>query len=203
MLAISYPNALAVNPSTYGIARQGSDSAYLQYRDVAMMSSLNPIIGFDRFGHPIYASDVSMLSNCSPYGYGPYDIGWSSMYSYYGCSRFGYNGLYNGFGAYGYGGYGGYGYGGYGGYYGGVPVVLPQGKRRCSGGSARQSRERQGLLAGDQRFVQHGQHGAAVEQHGAGRFGFGGLEFGCRVERNHRPAAAYRSAEKALDFTEV
>ncbi len=121
MLGLSYPNVLAVNPATYGIARQGSDSAVSQYRDVARMASMNPIIGFDRFGYPIYAADVSMLGSCGGYGYGPYDIGWSSMYSYYGCSRFGYNG----FGGYGYPGY--LGGSGYGGAYGGIPIVIPQG----------------------------------------------------------------------------
>ena len=126
MLGISYPNVLAVNPSTYGIARQGSDSAMSQYRGLAM-ASMNPIIGFDRFGYPIYAADVSMLGACGGYGYGPYDIGWSSMYSYYGCSRFGYNGFNSGFGAYGYPGYPGNFGGGYGGYYGGIPIVIPQG----------------------------------------------------------------------------
>lgn len=122
MLGLSYPNVLAVNPVNYGVARQNTDSAYMQYGSYGALASMNPLIGFDRMGLPIYASDAAFYG-CSPYMYSPYDMGWNLYSSRYGCgfnSGFGYGGL----GGFGYG----YGYGrypNYGGNYGGGPVVVP------------------------------------------------------------------------------
>jgi hypothetical protein len=131
MLGLSYPNVLAVNPSSYGVARQNTDSAYMaygSYGSYGSRQSLNPLIGFDRFGFPIYASESALMYGCSPFMYGPYDAGWN-LYSQYACGRYGFGNGY-GYGYSGYPGYGsGYGYGGYpypGGYFGGGPVVVPQ-----------------------------------------------------------------------------
>lgn len=126
MLALSYPKALAVNPVGQGVTRQNTDSAYDSYR---YTQPLNPLLGFDGFGFPIYASESALMYGCSPfmygtYGYGMYDMGLSSLYS----SPFGCGGGYGFAGYPGYGGY--YGYGGYpyyGGYFGGGPVVVPNG----------------------------------------------------------------------------
>jgi len=112
------------------VARQNRDSAYAQY-SMFGQSSLNPQIGFDRFGIPIYASQSALMYGCSPFMYGPYDMGWNLYSSQYGCGGYGY-------GAYGYPGYGyGYGYGGYpiGGYYGGGPVVVPVGPNNPGAGT--------------------------------------------------------------------
>jgi hypothetical protein len=121
MLGLSYPNVLAVNPVSYGVARQNTDSAYAMYGSngsYGSLSSMNPLIGFDRMGLPIYASDASFYGGCS---YSPFDMGWNLYNSSYGC---GYNSGYS------YGGLGGFGYGygrypNYGGYFGGGPVVVP------------------------------------------------------------------------------
>ena len=129
MLALSYPKALAVNPVGQGVTRQNTDSAYDSYR---YTQPLNPLLGFDGFGFPIYASESALMYGCSPfmygtYGYGMYDMGLSSLYS----SPFGCGGGYGFAGYPGYGGY--YGYGGYpyyGGYFGGGPVVVPSRNRR-------------------------------------------------------------------------
>lgn len=121
MLGLSYPNVLAVNPVSYGVARQNSDSAYAQYGSEYAGIPMNPLIGFDRFGNPIYAYESSLMYGCSPYLYGPYDAAWNLYASQFGCSRYNTYGGGLGFG-YGYGGYPGYG-----GYYGGGPVVVPVG----------------------------------------------------------------------------
>lgn len=130
MVALSYPNELSVNPANNGVARQNSDSIYTQYRMFGSASALNPLIGFDRFGFPIYASESALMAGCSPFMYGPYDAGWNLYASQYGCGgRYGY-GLTGYPAGYGYGGYYGAGYGGYfggfyPGYFGGGPVVVP------------------------------------------------------------------------------
>jgi hypothetical protein len=132
MIGISYPDRFAVNTSGTVVARQTSDSVDGRYSTMASMSSLNPILGFDRFGMPIYASESALMYGCSPWLMGPYN-GWNLYDSMYGCNQFGYG--YNGYSsAYGYGqfpyfgGYFGPYYGGYfGGYYGGGPVVVPKG----------------------------------------------------------------------------
>ena len=124
MLGLSYPNVLAVNPVSYGVARQNTDSAYTRYGSLGAFSSMNPLIGFDRFGNPIYGSESSLMYGCSAFNYDPFEAGWNLYSSQFGCGRyntgFGYGG---GFG-YGYG-YGRYPY--YGGYFGGGPVVVPVG----------------------------------------------------------------------------
>lgn len=130
MVALSYPDVLAVNPSTRGVARQNADSAYTPYGTMGSPYALNPLIGFDRFGYPIYASESLMMAGCSPWLYGPYSLGWN-LYSQFAC------GGYAGYSLAGYPGYGyGYGYGNYynnlyggyyGGYFGGGPVVVPRG----------------------------------------------------------------------------
>ncbi|MGH7655978.1 MAG: hypothetical protein ACREN6_15080 [Gemmatimonadaceae bacterium] len=121
MVGLSYPDVLAVNPMNGGVARQNTDSAYSQYGYTSLMAAADPIIGFDRFGFPIYASQSTLLQGCSPWLYGPYDGGLNLYASQFGCG-------------YGYAGYAGYGYGygalpyyGYGGYFGGGPVVVPRG----------------------------------------------------------------------------
>src|SRR5471032_2369263 len=100
MLGLSYPNVLAVNPVNYGVARQNTDSAYTRYGSLGAFSSMNPLIGFDRFGNPIYGMESSLLYGCSPFSYDPFEAGWNLYASQFGCGR--YN---NGFG---YGG--GFGY---------------------------------------------------------------------------------------------
>jgi len=129
MLGLSYPNVLAVNPMSYGVARQNTDSAYMAYGSLGSRLS-NPLLGFDRFGIPIYASESALMFGCSPYMYSPYDAGWNLYSSQFGCGGYGGGYGFNGYPGYGYDGYGyGYGYGGYpyGGYFGGGPVVVPQG----------------------------------------------------------------------------
>jgi hypothetical protein len=129
MLGLSYPDALVVNPVNYGVARQNTDSAYSQYgSSYGSLGSMNPLIGFDRMGLPIYASESSLMYGCSPYMYSPFDMGMNLYNSSYGC---GYNSYgYGGLGGFGYGYGNGYGYGrypNYGGYFGGGPVVVPVG----------------------------------------------------------------------------
>lgn len=124
MVGLSYPDVLAVNQNSGQVSRQNTDSAYSQYGYLNSMAAVNPIIGFDRFGFPIYASESALLQGCSPWLYGPYDAGLNLYASQFGCG-FGYAGY--GYAGYGYG-YGGYpGYGGYAGYFGGGPVVVPRG----------------------------------------------------------------------------
>jgi len=122
MLGLSYPHVLAVNPVGYGVARQSTDSAYMGYGSLGSRSSLDPLIGFDRFSMPIYASESGMMFGCSPFMYSPYDAGWNLYSSQFGCGGYG-NGYFGGYPGYGYG-YGGYPYGGY---FDGGPVVVPQG----------------------------------------------------------------------------
>jgi hypothetical protein len=132
MIGLSYPDLYAVNTTGSVVARQTSDSVDDRYSRMATMSSLNPLLGFDRFGMPIYASESALMYGCSPWLMGPYN-GWNLYDSMYGCNQFGYG--YNGYAsAYGYGqfpyfgGYFGPYYGGYyGGYYGSGPVVVPKG----------------------------------------------------------------------------
>jgi hypothetical protein len=123
MVGLSYPRVLAVNPVNYGqVARQGSDSGFGQGNASAPLPPRSGL-GFDSFGYPMYGYDTMMNYGC----YSPYDIGFSSLYSPFGCGMDPYS-LYGGYG--GYGGYG-YGYGGYpypGDYYGGLPVVQPIGQ---------------------------------------------------------------------------
>ena len=133
MLGLSYPDILAVNPASRASTRQGSDSGYAMYGmygSPGVMSLSNPLIGFDRFGLPIYASDAALYGACSPWLYGPYDAQLNLYNSLFPCGRNAgafYNGLPYGFGGYGiYGGFGGYGGYGYGGYFGGGPVVVPK-----------------------------------------------------------------------------
>jgi hypothetical protein len=132
MLGLSYPDVLSVNPTSRSVARQNSDSAYTPYgySSLGMMASNNPLIGFDRFGFPIYASEASLMSVCSPWMFGPYDLGWNLYNSQFACSRYGaygYTGsLYPGYLYGGYGLYGGYFGGYYGGYFGGGPIVVPR-----------------------------------------------------------------------------
>jgi hypothetical protein len=121
MVGLSYPRELAVNPENGGVARQNSDSAYSQYGYMNSMAMTDPIIGFDRFGLPIYASQSALLQGCSPWLYGPYDGGLNLYAAQFGC---GYG--YAGYAGYGYGAYPNYG-GYYGGFFGGGPVVVPRG----------------------------------------------------------------------------
>jgi hypothetical protein len=124
MVGLSYPNVLIVNPDNGGVARQNRDSAYSQYGYMNSLAAADPIIGFDRFGFPIYASQSTLLQGCSPWLYGPYDVGWNMYASQFGCGGLGYAG----YPGYAYGGIPYYGYGGYyGGYFGGGPVVVPRG----------------------------------------------------------------------------
>lgn len=130
MIGLSYPDVFAVNPTGGGVARQNTDSAYARYGYAESMNSMSPIIGFDRLGFPIYASDASLMYGCSPYQYAPYNAAYYLYASQFACGGYGYSG-FGGYGGYGY--YGGYPYGGYpyGGYYGGYPyfgggpVVVP------------------------------------------------------------------------------
>lgn len=124
MVGLSYPDVLTVNQNSGRVSRQNTDSAYSQYGYLNSMAAVDPIIGFDRFGFPIYASESALLQGCSPWLYGPYDAGLNLYASQFGCG-FGYAGFgYGGYGGYaGYGGYPGY----YGGYFGGGPVVVPRG----------------------------------------------------------------------------
>ena len=123
MVGLSYPDVLTVNPTSGGVARQNSDSAYSQYSYPSSVAAVDPIIGFDRFGFPIYASQSTLLQGCSPWLYGPYD-GWNMYSSPFGCGYPSYG--YAGYGyGYGYGAYPYYGY--YGGYFGGGPIVVPRG----------------------------------------------------------------------------
>jgi hypothetical protein len=126
MVGLSYPDVLTVNPTNRGVARQNIDSDYSQYGYLNSMAAVNPIIGFDRFGFPIYASESTLLQGCSPWLYGPYDVGWSLYASPFGCGYGGYAGY-----GYGYGAYPNYGY--FGGYFGGGPVVVPRGPGSGSG----------------------------------------------------------------------
>jgi hypothetical protein len=136
MLGLSYPNVLAVNPANFSVARQNTDSAYMSYGALGSLPSLNPLIGFDRFGFPIYASESALMYGCSPFMYGPYDAGWNLYASQFACGRSGYG--YSGYPGYGYG-YGAYPY--YGGYFGGAPVVVPKGSGSTpSGGTASHGR---------------------------------------------------------------
>jgi hypothetical protein len=130
MVGLSYPKVLAVNPVNNGqMARQGTDSAYSSYEQYGGAEAYLParsVIGFDRFGYPIYSSDPALMNDCLAFGYGLYNLGWSSPYSQFNCG-YGYSPYSLGFGGYpffgGYPGYGGY----YGGGYYGVPVVVPRG----------------------------------------------------------------------------
>src|ERR1035437_11085097 len=74
MLALSYPKVLAVNPFGDGVARQNTDSAYMAYDSFRSMRSPNPLLGFDRFGLPIYASESALMYGCSPFMYGMYGM---------------------------------------------------------------------------------------------------------------------------------
>ena len=128
MVGLAYPDELAVNPATATVARQNTDSAYIPSGDLAMLPPQEMLIGFDRFGYPIYVAEAAVLSGCtSPflYGPGPYDVGWNLYASRYLCSGYGYGGAYVGFPGYNYGGFGNYGYGA--GFFGGGPIVLPRG----------------------------------------------------------------------------
>jgi hypothetical protein len=118
MVALSYPDVLAVNPAGV-VARQNTDSEYSQYGYFGSMADVDPIIGFDRFGFPIYASQSAFAGGCSPWMYGPYDGAWNLYSSQFGC---GYG--YGAFPGYGYGAYSNFGYYGRG-YFGGGPVVVP------------------------------------------------------------------------------
>jgi hypothetical protein len=121
MVGLSYPDVLAVNSTSGTVARQNLDSGNSQYGYLSS-ATLDPIIGFDRFGFPIYASESTLLQGCSPWLYGPYDGGWNLYASTFGCNAYGYGG-YLGYGLYPNYGYGGY----YGGYFGGGPYVVPRG----------------------------------------------------------------------------
>lgn len=117
MVGLSYPNVLAVNATDGRVMRQNSDTQASDYSYLGSYAA-DPIIGFDRFGFPIYASESGLLMGCSPW----MDGGYYGMYSAgLGC---GYG--YAGYLGYGYGFYPGY-YGGlYGGYFGGGPIVVPR-----------------------------------------------------------------------------
>jgi hypothetical protein len=132
MVGLSYPDELAVNPATAGVARQNTDSAYIPSGGLAMLPSPGILIGFDRFGFPIYVTEASVLYGCtSPYLYGPYDGGWNLYASRYVCGGYGYGGGYVGFPGYNYGGYGNFGYGA--GFFGGGPSVGPRGNGNGNG----------------------------------------------------------------------
>jgi hypothetical protein len=122
MVGLSYPDVLVVNPVNHGVARQNADSAYAQYDYLNSMAAVDPIIGFDRFGFPIYASESTMLRGCSSWLYGPYDGGLNLYSSQFGCGGYGYGG----FGGYGYGAYSNFGFYGRG-FFGGGPIVVPVG----------------------------------------------------------------------------
>jgi hypothetical protein len=128
MVGLSYPDELAVNPATASVARQNTDSAYIPSGELAMLPPQEMLIGFDRFGFPLYVTEAAVLNGCSSpflYGPGPYDVGWNLYASHYLCSGFGYGGAYVGFPGYNYGGFGNYGYGA--GFFGGGPSVVPRG----------------------------------------------------------------------------
>jgi hypothetical protein len=137
MVALSYPNVLAVNPSSHSVARQSADSAYAPYGYDGSMAPVDPLIGFDRFGYPIYASQSLMTTGCSPWLYSPYALGWN-LYSQFACGGYAGYGL-TGYPGYGYGNYYDALYGGfYGGYFGGGPIVVPRGSG--SGGTSSHGR---------------------------------------------------------------
>lgn len=116
MVGLSYPDELAVNSADGRVIRQNSDSQASEYSYVNSFAA-DPIIGFDRFGFPIYASESGLLMGCSPWIGGAY----YGMYSAgYGCG-YGYSGYL------GYGFYPGYYPGYYGGFFGGGPIVVPRG----------------------------------------------------------------------------
>jgi hypothetical protein len=121
MVGLSYPNVLTVNPMSGDVSRQNADSAFVRSGYLGSMD-VDPIIGFDRFGFPIYASQSLLMQGCSPWMYGPYDAGLNLYSSQYGCGGYGYGG----FAGYGYGAYSNFGYYGRG-YFGGGPVVVPVG----------------------------------------------------------------------------
>ena len=125
MVGLSYPNVLAINSADARVVRQNSDTQASQYDYLGSLAA-DPIIGFDRFGFPIYASQSSLLMGCSPWIGGAY----YGMYSAgYGCG-YGYSGYL------GYGYYPGYYPGYYGGFFGGGPIVVPRGSGATGGAPA-------------------------------------------------------------------
>ncbi len=131
MMGLSYPDMLSISPVNGVVARQNADSVLGLYGVLPMGPSAGTLIGFDRWGFPIYVTDVTMMYGCvQPWLYGPYDGGWNIYAAHYLCGGYGTGGGYVGFPGYGYGGalydpgyYGRY----YGGGYGGGPVVTPKG----------------------------------------------------------------------------
>jgi hypothetical protein len=121
MVGLSYPEVLTVNPVSGDVSRQNADSAFVRSGYLGS-TYVDPIIGFDRFGYPIYASQSLLMQGCSPWMYGPYDAGWNLYSSQFGCGGYGYGG----FAGYGYGAFSNFGYYGRG-YFGGGPVVVPVG----------------------------------------------------------------------------
>ena len=130
MVGLSYPNVLTVNPVSGDVSRQNADSVFVRSGYLGSMD-VDPIIGFDRFGYPIYASQSLLMQGCSPWMYGPYDAGWNLYSSQFGCGGYGF-GAYGGYA--GYGLYPNYGYGR--GYFGGGPVVVPVGSGGAPGAPA-------------------------------------------------------------------
>lgn len=135
VVALAYPHVFSFNPAT----REGE---FRTAEGGAMSRGTGrlPIVGYDAYGLPTYASDSFMRSDCTAYGssyyassYGcsPYCMGYYGVSSL-ACSRYGYSAYGSGYG-YGNGYYGsgyGYGYGfgpGYGWYPGNQPIVVVQG----------------------------------------------------------------------------
>jgi uncharacterized membrane protein YgcG len=137
VVALAYPHVFSLNPATregeFRTAEGGTTSS---------RTGMMPVVGYDAYGLPIYASDSFLRSDCTAYGYSPYASSYGcSPYcmGYYGvsslaCSRYGYSaygpGYGYGYGSYGYGYGSGYGYGfgpGYGWYPGSQPIVVVQG----------------------------------------------------------------------------
>jgi hypothetical protein len=117
IVGLSYPNSFVVNPAGQDVARQNGEGVLSGNGAVGSSYASYPIIGFDRFGLPIYASESAMMYGCSPFLYGPNDLMWSP-YAQMACGGYGFgSGMYPYFGGYPY--YGGYGY------YGRGPVIVP------------------------------------------------------------------------------
>jgi hypothetical protein len=146
MVGLSYPKELVVNPENAaqmaGRVTDGDYSPYDgQYGGMDPFPPMRPLLGFDRFGFPVYAADLTQPNACSLSPYSPYSP--YSLYSPYdmdlnagpGCPGYGYSAFMGGLGGYpflgGYPIFGGFYGGAYGGY--GAPVVAPRGSGAAVG----------------------------------------------------------------------